>query len=239
MNKVGQVLTHKLGPLPAWGWGVIVIAGVVFYLRRRATSSGTSASTASGGLTSASVPFGGSSGGTTGASSSGYAPTLSDQLGTLTQDVASLQGLNQQLGLGPTGNGQSTTSAVTPPAVITPVTAQYGAQLHQWWVDPLGNLMQKWQDTGTGQWFQQQIGQGWSPAAQLAVSQSNGFTTVTGQGAQGTAAYATQPIGSSTWTSVVTPPAGTPTNSSGGLISGGNPAPVQPPSNSATAPVPA
>lgn len=209
MNKIGEVLTKKIGPLPAWGWGVIVVAGVVFYLRYRASQSGTSAATAN----TASVPFGTNGQGTTAA---GYSPTLGDQIGALTGDISALQGLNTQLGLGPTGQGTPTASGTPPPSVSPQSTSSLppgkflglDGVLYDssgfWWVN--GIPYPKWQ-----------------------------FSSPPAPGSAGSVGFAIPPAG---WPFQPVPGMdnSTPSNSSGGLLSGGNPAPVQPSQTSASIP---
>lgn len=55
----GSILTHKLGPLPTWGWGIVILGGaygVKLYRDHKGAGSSTTPATTAGGYTSASLP---------------------------------------------------------------------------------------------------------------------------------------------------------------------------------------
>lgn len=199
-----EFLTKKYGPLPVWGWGVVVVAGVVFFLRYRASQPTATA----GSTTTASVPFattGGSANGTgttAAGAANGYSGSLSDQIGTLTEDISALQGLNTVLGLGSTGSGTPTASAGGPGPTQTTGTNQFlglDGVLYDasgfWWVN--GIPYPKWQ-----------------------------FSAPPAPGSAGSVGFAVPPAG---WPfSPVPGQSALPASSAGGLLSGGNPAPLQP-----------
>ena len=97
----GNSLTKKIGPLPMWGWGVVGIAAVILFLRARASSAANTASQPTAQPGAAGQPGG-----------AGYGPSLSDQLGTLVQDLQEIQSVNQQLGQ---MQGSAQPIASTPP----------------------------------------------------------------------------------------------------------------------------
>lgn len=214
-----EFLKKKYGPLPAWGWGVVGIAAVVFYLRYRASQATASA----GSTTAASIPYpttGGSSAGTTGSASGstgttgGYGSSLSDQIGSLTQDISALQGLNTALGLGPTGTPSPTPQPAQP--------SWQTLDLYQAESALASGLPVYGQLPGTNEVQQIQLPQGWYRGSGL-----NWQWAATGQ---------QTPAGLSFFTPTGVQPGGvgpyqipsTPTSTSGGLLTGGNNAPIQP-----------
>lgn len=205
MNKVGEFFTRKLGPLPTWGWGVIGIAGIVFYLRYRATHTATSASAPN----TASVPFGTSAAGT-GTTAAGYAPTLSDQIGALTGDISALQGLNTALGLGPTGT-QPTASGGP---IYGPTTG--GRYVPTTSTQDVMNAV----NAGLPVYYQPTPG---GPFVQIPASE-----LFPGSGYTSTFLFEPSAVGNNVPTAPGSSITATPNNSSGGILSGGNPAPIQP-----------
>lgn len=98
---IGSKLTHKLGPLPVWAWGLAGVAlaylGYRYYESKSAASAATTAaSTAVGaGTTGTGAPTDTGGGG-------GYSEGGSGQLATLAQELAQIQ---TQLGTGGGGSG--------------------------------------------------------------------------------------------------------------------------------------
>lgn len=43
MEKLREILTRKLGPLPAWAWGALGVGGLAVYRYRRAATGGGTA----------------------------------------------------------------------------------------------------------------------------------------------------------------------------------------------------
>ena len=89
----GNVLTRKAGPLPVWGWVVVVVGGYLIY-RRLSGKSSSSAGTA---------------GSATGASGSGYYPFPGSGGAS-----GGGGGGNPDLGTQPTGAGSVSSAAVSP-----------------------------------------------------------------------------------------------------------------------------
>lgn len=228
--KHGNILTRKYGPLPGWGWGVVGVAGIVFFLINRKQRASAKASAQ--GVTSASVPYGGSSGGGSqqaGLGANGYSGSLSDQIGTLTQDISALKDLNTVLGLTtppptgtttpPTGGGplppvSNPPPTNTPPPTSTPPPFDFGS---------IGPFAQQIQNTffpgrpvdaaGLAYWngiFTQDMNARIAAGESAQQAQQNAFTQVGGYIQNAMAAQSTAPSNNT----------------------GGNPAPVQP--NTAT-----
>jgi hypothetical protein len=109
---VGGVFQKKIGPLPAWGWGIIAVGAIVLYMRYRAAKAAASpsAATATGQPLSnpAIAP-------TISPGQAGYAGSASDPLTALASQLAEFQGIQSQLGglgVGPA----ATTAPVSGPA---------------------------------------------------------------------------------------------------------------------------
>jgi len=101
---IGAAVTRKIGPLPAWAYGVIIVIGVYayYYFTGKSTSSGTSApttDTADYGATDGSVPLGDEGSGSSVVGGSGTAATSgtdtpTDNASWLARSVSYLVGFN-------------------------------------------------------------------------------------------------------------------------------------------------
>lgn len=128
-------LTKKIGPLPVWGYGVIVLTGVGYVLYKRkqeaaaaaATAAATQAGSTTAATTAASTPVAsGSYGGGGGLSAvAQQLAQLQDQLGELSTPVATTPVATSTPATATTGTA---TTAVAPTGSLTPLTSWSGAQ---------------------------------------------------------------------------------------------------------------
>jgi hypothetical protein len=206
---IGATLSRHYGPLPLWGWSVVGVAGVILLLRYRAARATTGARTAT-------LPVG--AGNLPSNAAGGYGSGF--DLTGLSQQLTALQ---TRLGGTTVGAGGGTGSATI---------AAYGQQ-HWFTLDPAGNLVHRWTTGASGSTASEILGGGLPAGSTVNVTQNGDSLVVNVLDSLGNIIYSTTYAAGSGWSggaqSAPQPGGSLPTNGSGGVLSGGNPAPVSTP----------
>lgn len=186
-----NLFTGKIAGQPAWVWiggAGVLVGGFIWWRKHNAASQASSSSAATYGTApSANVP--------TAATSEELMAAGLYQPPNITYNVPSPN----------ISNGITQATPAPQPSQQTldqlaPVSGTYpGGQQHSWYVDPNGTLWQEFQDTGTGQWYQQPIATGWSAGQPVTDQIANGVAVIKGFDASGSPVWAQQTIGGNQW----------------------------------------